>query len=117
MNKSQIFICELCKYKTIRKNDYEKHLLTAKHKNAINSNKNSQIKEYECVCGKVYKHKASLFNHEKKCKKNAIIIKDRITEESILKLIKENKDIKDILYEQNKFVYLIAFEYEVHIIF
>ena len=102
MNNSQYFICEACKYKTIRKNDYEKHLLTAKHKNTINNNKKSQNKEFICKCGKVYKHKASLFNHEKKCKNKGIIIKDEITEDSILKLIKENKEIKDILYEQNK---------------
>ena len=67
--KSMIFICDLCNYNTCNKKDYNKHLLTKKHKNITNYNENGiKIPElYTCTCGKEYKYRASLFNHKKKC--------------------------------------------------
>ena len=51
------FLCEKCNYKCCRKNDFEKHLLTMKHKAQKCSEK---LIEYYCICGKNYKHKQSL---------------------------------------------------------
>ena len=67
--KSIFFTCELCNYNTCNKKDYNKHLLTMKHKNIANYNENGiKIPElYKCICGKEYKYRASLFNHKKKC--------------------------------------------------
>ena len=33
------YLCEKCNYKSSKKNDYEKHLLTIKHKNLHNTYK------------------------------------------------------------------------------
>ena len=62
--------CINCDFNTIKKTDYERHLLTPKH---INTNKNSElliepiIKTYKCECKKEYKHLPSLYNHKKLC--------------------------------------------------
>ena len=66
---STLHNCEICNYTTSKKKDYEKHLLTAKHKNTTKYNELGIIipKIYNCECGKEYKYRASLFNHKKKC--------------------------------------------------
>lgn len=66
-----IFECKNCDFISSNKKDYNKHLLTNKHKNQKiqqNTTKNPLL----CDCGKSYKHRASLYNHKKKCetKKN-----------------------------------------------
>ena len=69
---SNIYVCELCNYNTVRKGQYDRHLNTRKHNilyNTINissesSNNNNQ---HICDCGKIYKHSSSLWNHKKKC--------------------------------------------------
>jgi hypothetical protein len=67
--------CNLCNYKCSRKNDYDKHIMTRKH---INTTKYNGIttkvattlessSPFTCICGKIYQHRASLYNHSKKC--------------------------------------------------
>ena len=36
-NEQKIFICKLCDFKTCKKNNYNRHILTLKHKNLSNS--------------------------------------------------------------------------------
>ena len=68
---SYFYECISCDYITSIKSNYNKHLITAKHKNA---NK-SIVKEFhECKCGKNYKHLQSLCRHKKICNfKNDLI--------------------------------------------
>ena len=111
--------CECCNYFTCKKYDYEKHLQTQKHKNntiLINdTQKSAIIKLFFCDCGKKYKHNQSLFNHKKKCnfiieqKENTLIEENKnietnlsITQETIVKLISENNDIKNLLVNQQQ---------------
>ena len=66
-NVPKKFKCENCDYKTSNKKDFNKHLITLKHINTINTINDNNLspsfdKEYDCVCGKKYKHNASLFN-------------------------------------------------------
>lgn len=123
----KFFECIKCDFIAYKKGDYTRHLQTQKHKNNIilinNTQKNATIKIYCCECGKSYKHNQSLFNHKKKC--NFIIEqieqieqKDNtslthvnnkidepaiaITQETIVKLISENNDIKNLLVNQQK---------------
>ena len=99
------FKCIICHYNTCRKSQYERHLLTAKHKILTNPNEKVQDDNFFCNCGKKYKHMSSLCNHKKNCKKG--INKDN--ENSINQIvelfhqnIKENKELKDMLVQQNK---------------
>ena len=64
------FICKNCDYETSKKNDYEKHLTTTKHKNTTKKETIQQenLNTFICSCSKSYNHRASLFNHKKKCK-------------------------------------------------
>ena len=109
------FYCNNCDYTTCKKSDYEKHLLTLKHKNSDNSDKNSDnfsqkvakvAKIYICECGKNYKHRQGLSYHKKKCS----IINEEITEKEkpttmaseselkiltnlVLDVVKQNKEL------------------------
>jgi hypothetical protein len=65
------FICPTCDYKCSKNSEWSRHISTQKHKNTTNYNKNAPEiahKEYGCNCGKTYNHRASLYNHKKKCK-------------------------------------------------
>lgn len=69
------YTCHNCNFFTLKKTDYERHLLTDKHKKLIidennDSNKNEFIKEkkdFICKCGKKYTYKQGLSFHKKKC--------------------------------------------------
>ena len=63
------FKCEYCDFKCIKKGDYNRHILTPKHKLMTNNDKNTSknIILFECECGKSYKHRQNLHTHKKKC--------------------------------------------------
>jgi hypothetical protein len=68
------YLCENCNYTTTKKSDYNKHLLSNKHK------ENSQ-KQYTCKeCKKIYKVKSSYYYHIKKCNNNNLDEYDMKTE-------------------------------------
>lgn len=51
-------------------------------------------KNYQCDCGKIYKHRQSLYNHNKKCNYKK---KDALRE-----LVKQNRELKELIINQNK---------------
>jgi hypothetical protein len=71
------YICKKCDFNANKNSDWARHLSTVKHKNTTSYNKNTQERpknvhnnnNYVCDCGKIYNHRASLFNHKKKCVK------------------------------------------------
>ena len=70
------FYCEVCDYSCSNKYNFNKHKMTAKHKNAnyanLNANyhANKKLQENICKnCSKVFTHKSSLSRHLKSCKK------------------------------------------------
>ena len=69
------YICEECDFKCSKHSDYDRHIMTAKHKMATTGNtlqhKWQQPTSCVCECGKAYMHRASLYKHKKMCKKNA----------------------------------------------
>ena len=103
------FSCNLCDYNTCRKSQYERHILTRKHiklENTTNPQQNAtQTVQYNCNCGKSYNHRASLFNHKKKCsyqteQKTEQKLEHNYTE-LIIKLIKENQELKNTILLEN----------------
>jgi hypothetical protein len=109
------FICVLCDFVCSKKSNYVKHLLTRKHKNTDKILTNTDAKNaenatpYFCDCGKVYKHRQSMFSHKKICQfKNTNNVSEQqflIDKDSLVKyLIKENNEFKEMLIEQNKLV-------------
>ena len=63
------FLCEICDFKCFNKKDFNRHLLTLKHKMLTNVDAKTQknANPYTCECGKEYKHRQSLHIHKKKC--------------------------------------------------
>jgi len=64
-----IFYCESCDFKCSKKGDYNRHILTRKHKIATNSNENtSKNSLLVCeLCNKEYQDRSGLWRHKKKC--------------------------------------------------
>jgi hypothetical protein len=106
------YICESCDYVSSNKYNYEKHLLTAKHKNTTKYNKIQQncpkffpkTNEYICSCGKSYPYRASLHNHKKKCFLDGVKNKDKnITNDMEDGFTNSTKEMqKNILKDQEK---------------
>lgn len=64
-NSAVCFECETCNYETSRKHDFDRHMLSIKHKKTT---KGLQNISYDCSnCSKTYKHHSSLWNHKKTC--------------------------------------------------
>ena len=103
------FFCEICKTTPGNKKDYNKHLLTAKHKknesltkSGISLTENPLIEEnhdHECsYCNKVYKSRVGLWYHKKKCNYETCLV---IKEENI-KIVDVMAEQNQLLMEQNK---------------
>ena len=66
---SKKFECINCNFKCCNKNDFNRHILTRKHKMLTNidiKNSKNSCKNI-CECGKEYNHRQSLSLHKKKC--------------------------------------------------
>ena len=119
---SDNFICGLCDYKSIRFSQYTRHLNTSKHK-FIQNVANTRLKssepinysKYNCICGKTFSHRQSLFVHKKNCKPNItndnnITFEEPITKELVMQLLKQNQNLQEMLHNQHNKMYDIAKE-------
>ena len=107
------FCCEFCDFTTSRKSHLYRHSLTLKHQNTTNTtnilHNTTEKNQYKCVCGNSYKHRTSLYKHKTKCSyravPNMVLNLPKSTEnftELIMKLINENKDLKNMIITENK---------------
>lgn len=113
------FDCLYCDYTTSNKKDYGKHLETMKHRSVSNTYTNPSKKSqqdihainYECKCGKRYKHRQSLYKHKVKCNLlNDTENTQPITKELVLELIHQNQKLQEMLHEQHNKMFEIAKE-------
>ena len=113
-NMLPIFYCEICHYKCCKKSSWSQHLMTSKHEKAKNGLMQAN-KKYACEkCAMEFNHQSSYCRHKKKCIQKETIIsidsKMSIENKSNIELLthlietqmKENKELRDILQEQNK---------------
>ena len=101
------FLCEKCNYICSKQSDFNKHLLTTKHKILQNATQKSPkvAKAFLCDCGKTYKHHSSLWKHKKNCHHMniSIITQENLEEKpSFMDIITQNKEIMDALVLQNE---------------
>ena len=92
---AKYFKCENCDYFTSKKSNYNKHLLTAKHKYLQNPDKivAKVATNFNCICGKSYKHRQSLYTHQSKCMfKDKESITQNLSQEFVLDVIKKQQD-------------------------
>ena len=103
--KPQKFYCENCDFTSCNKKDYTRHVLTKKHK--INENqcfsmeKTPKNPKHICKCGKTYKDNSGLWRHKKVCTfiENEISIYNNNNIEFVDSLLRENKEIKEMILE------------------
>lgn len=115
-------VCETCHYHTSRLSQYNRHILTAKHKmfTHVDTNVDNKVpkssKAFVCDCGKEYKYRQSLYVHKKKCKyiaeeqqpiENTLVIskQDLVTQEEptdkqlMMTIIKQNGELVKTIQE------------------
>ena len=104
------YICKFCCYKTARKDCYDAHIRSNRHKKMANGYDKKY--KYECgFCLKKYIHCASLSRHKRKCKIKKLKEKEiqnlkkdteKDTEKETNKLKKEVEELKMMLAEKDK---------------
>ena len=94
-SSNELFECKSCDYVTNKKFNYDKHVLTTKHKNSILGIKRND--DFSCTkCGKEYKTQSGNWKHEKTCK---------VSDPDVMqKLIDENKELSRIVVYQQRFI-------------
>lgn len=103
-NVSAYYDCSYCKYNTCIKSNYDKHLLSEKHKKNV-SGEHKDPKHICSQCNKEYLNYSGLWKHKKNCvvinetKEN---LQNTFTPALFMEILKENKDIQNVLIEQNK---------------
>ena len=77
-NYAQNYECKICHFISCKKNDYDRHVSTQKHKNntsATFSNTLATENTHTCdICNKKYKDRTGLWRHKKKCNQDNKII-------------------------------------------
>jgi len=105
------FCCESCDYFTDKKSSYDKHLMTSKHLELTKVNENEQKsclkvaqsdKILSCkFCEKIFKSRVGLWKHNKNCLhcNNIVTDNDDKNDKLIEYLMKENKEMKELILE------------------
>jgi hypothetical protein len=111
------YICEPCDYNSSNKTDYMRHIKTVKHKNNTLATTRDN-KNYICEnCEKSYNDRTGLWRHRKICtiehdvqpEAQSIIQGTKLMAgssdipiELVLEVIKQSKEVQNVLIEQNK---------------
>ena len=106
--KNSLYFCESCNFKSANKNDYKRHLLTAKHLKVTNGD-NLVTTSFCCEnCKKEYKSRNGLWVHKKKCEKTQKTqekthyddsYENMSDKEIIIHLLKQNNDLSNKVIE------------------
>ncbi len=114
---SKLLDCKFCDYSTCKQLDYNKHLLTDKHKKKENGSKmvvndsdlsqNISHHQHQCICGKVYKYDSGYYRHKKKCTNElSAMSHDHLVfdKEFVMMILQQNKEVIHQNQEVNKCV-------------
>jgi len=106
------YYCEKCHFMCYKKFNWDRHLMTAKHSGKQFGKEEKEQKEkkeqkYECKCGKIYTSASGLWKHKQK--ENCLNKEDNSNnynqsnndknDKLIEYLLKENKEIKELILE------------------
>jgi hypothetical protein len=108
-SNNYIYKCDVCNYTTIRDSQRKRHETTRKHKlykllmiEKMNEPECELQNVNICECGKKYAFASGLCLHKKTC----IYLKNKSAEDCsnkiIMKLLKDNEEMKQIIIEQHK---------------
>jgi hypothetical protein len=117
-NSAFRFYCKNCDYGTVKKSNYDTHLISDKHKRVTirlqmgqcpAKNQPDTCETFICSCGKNYQHRQGLWRHKKKClyitsiQQNLEDLKTQDKQQQLIEyLMKENSEFKHLMIEQNK---------------
>ena len=91
------FNCKKCDFICFKRGDYNRHILTRKHKLATESTDFTQFyaqKKYSCdICDNEYKDRSGLWRHKNICFENKVIVNETVL---------TDKEIINILLQQNE---------------
>lgn len=111
------YFCEKCDFTCSKASEWNRHIMTAKHKMETKETKKTpkNAKAFMCSCGKVYKNRTGLWKHRQKCIKieefekneKSTEIVEKVEDEKELKgmihqLIKQNTELQTMLVDQQK---------------
>jgi hypothetical protein len=114
------FHCQKCNFTCSKQSNYDKHLLTRKHTSVNGINEKNAVAGFTCdICNKSFKDRSGLWRHNKK---HDVVVSSSTNEHNILptntmqqidsslivELLKENKELREMMIEQNKQVLDIA---------
>ena len=97
------YCCKYCDFNASKKNDYERHLSTQKHKNNISTTDDNEkhAKKHTCnYCEKEYNDRAGLWRHKQKCQEITCEIEkqdDSADKDLIMMLIKQNSELLEVI--------------------
>ena len=107
------YTCELCDYICSKKYNFDKHIMTAKHKKVTLGDKKvaksskkeednnittNMTSKYTCeYCNKEYSSRNGLWKHNRTCKSIPQKSSELVDKELIMMLIKDNSEFKNIL--------------------
>jgi hypothetical protein len=118
--KNPKYACKNCDFLTCNKRDYLRHTKTIKHQNLLNGpfgdgfgdafTQKTQL--YVCKnCFKEYKSRNGLWSHKKICtcnnqssnaKQEEYVLSDINAKDLIIKLMQQNKELRELVMEQSK---------------
>ena len=116
-NSAKKYKCEFCNISCSKKNDWDRHINTLKHKRKSdlqNLEMNNSAKNYECKCGKIYHTNCGLWKHMRKtnCKINSTIIDEnkvinspnnvKVLTNLVLEVVKSNSELQKQTQEMQK---------------
>ena len=119
---SREYYCEKCDYKTFKKTDFKKHLLTAKHKicdkgndletletkfsTKVAQDDNNEVKKYSCsFCERKFLSRSGLWKHKSKCQNIANKITNNvqnIDSDLVVKILNDNQEMRQIILKQQQ---------------
>jgi hypothetical protein len=102
----ETYTCKICNTKCSRKSEYDRHLLTRKHKNGekstITSTFSNEIK-YVCHCKKTYCDRSGLWRHKQKCSQivagEISLHHNNIDKEMFMMLLQQNHELQKQILE------------------
>ena len=100
------FECEKCAFKCSKKSNYDNHIMTLKHKNAIDVAQNAtglETKNAKCpFCEKNFNHSSSMYRHKKECKGKNETPNTNNNDKLVEYLMKENSELKHMIIDVSK---------------
>jgi hypothetical protein len=115
---SRLFRCDQCNYESVRESQYERHLMTAKHKTlTLLTQKVPKSSEFICSgCEKQYKSRVGLWKHHNNCSMNSRNSNhnadnsnnNRPDMTTFMQLIQQNSDFKELIVQQNQTILELA---------